>query len=151
MIAVISPAIEWMRTHPALMWWSGALSLVMFVGTLVVVPVLLVKMPADYFVKPRGRDPDDWRGEHPVLRWAGLIGKNLLGVALMLMGIALLILPGQGLLTILLGVTLLDLPGKRQLEIALLKQRGVARAVNWLRRRYQQEPLEMPAESTTST
>ena len=140
--------LEWLRSHPAFLWWSGTISLAMFVGTLVIVPILLVKMPEDYFTAPRSEEPDDWRGDYPALRWAGRCGKNLLGLLLVLMGIVMLVLPGQGLLTILLGITLLDLPGKRKLEIALLRQRGVHRAVNWLRRRRHQPPLELPARPT---
>jgi hypothetical protein len=138
--------MDWVRSHHAVMWWSGTASLVMFVGTLLIVPVLLVKMPANYFTAPLSEEPDDWRGERPVLRWAGRIAKNLLGLVLVVTGLAMLVLPGQGLLTILLGITLLDLPGKRRLEIALLRQRGVSRAVNWLRRRRHQPPLELPSK-----
>lgn len=142
MIEWFENLVTWIRAHPQVLWWSGAASLMMFFGTVVVVPLLLVKMRSDYFIKPLG---GEWRMEHPVLRWLGLIGKNLLGVVLVVLGIALLVLPGQGLLTILLGMTLLDVPGKRRLEIALLRQRGVHRAVNWLRARYDRPPLQMPA------
>jgi hypothetical protein len=66
------------------------------------------------------------------------------------MGIALLVLPGQGLLTILLGITLLDLPGKRHLEIVLLRRPSVSRAVNWLRRKSGRPPLDLPAKSPST-
>lgn len=140
--------MDWFGTHPAALWWSGAISLVMFVGTLIVVPILLVKMPADYFRKSPRRSGDDWLGQNPALRWTARISKNLLGLLLVLMGISMLVLPGQGLLTILLGVTLLDLPGKRRLEMALLRQRGVGKAVNWLRRKYHRPPLELPPKDS---
>jgi hypothetical protein len=149
MIDALTDALEWFGDHPAVMWWSGAVSATMFFGTLLVVPVLLVKMPADYFLHDRHETPPDWRGQHPALRWSVLIGKNLLGGLLVGMGILMLVLPGQGLLTILLGITLLDLPGKRRLEIALMRRPGVSRAVNWLRRKYGRPPLQMPAKSTS--
>lgn len=149
MMDAVTSAMDWVRENPAAMWWSGAVSLSMFIGTLLIVPVLLVKMPADYFTSRRSETPDDWRGEHPALRWSGRIGKNLLGSGIVGMGILMLVLPGQGLLTILLGISLLDLPGKRRVEIALLRRPGVSRAVNWLRRKYGRPPLEMPAKSTS--
>jgi hypothetical protein len=149
MIDALTDAMDWFRKHPAAMWWSGAVSLSMFLGTLLIVPVLLVKMPADYFLHDRHETPPDWRGQHPALRWSTLIGKNLLGGLLVGMGILMLVLPGQGALTILLGITLLDLPGKRRLEIALLRRPGVGRAVNWLRRKYLRPPLQMPAKSSS--
>ena len=57
------------------------------------------------------------------MRWAGLIGKNALGIMLVLLGILMSIpgVPGQGILTILLGIMLIDLPGKRALEYKILK------------------------------
>jgi hypothetical protein len=145
MIDALLSAMAWVRAHPAAIWWSGAVSLVMFVGTLLVVPVLLVKMPEDYFVSRRNPPPAGWLARHPALRWGGLIGKNLLGIGVFVMGLLMLLLPGQGLLTMLLGVTLLDLPGKRRLEIALLRRPEVSRAVDWLRRKYGRPPLQMPA------
>jgi len=148
MIERLSNFAHWVQTHPAVIWWSGAVSLAMFLGTLVAVPVLLVKMPEDYFTTSRHEKLEDWRGEHPLLRWSARILKNVLGTLLVILGLLLLVLPGQGLLTILLGITLLDLPGKRRLEVALLRQRGVARAVNWLRRKYNRPPLEMPRSSS---
>jgi hypothetical protein len=149
MIEAVTTVLDWFREHPAAMWWSGALSLAMFLGTLLVVPVLLVKMPADYFLHDRHETPPDWRGQHPALRWSARIGKNLLGGLLVGMGILMLVLPGQGLLTILLGVSLLDLPGKRRVEMALLRRRGVSRAVNWLRRKYERPPLQIPPKSSS--
>src|SRR5437763_13401118 len=76
----------------------------------------VVRLPADYFLGPY--PPPVWRDRHPVLRVSGIVGKNLLGVVLVIIGIILALpgVPGQGLLTILLGVMLLDLPRKRRLE-----------------------------------
>jgi hypothetical protein len=67
----------------------------------------------------------------------------VLGVALVLVGIPLVPLPGQGILTIFAGLLLLEFPGKRRVEIALIRRPGVLRAVNWLRRRAHRPPLEI--------
>src|SRR5690606_23299263 len=121
MIDAVRSAMEWVQANPAAAWWSGAASLTMFVATLVVVPVLLVKIPEDYFLQgrrgtPQDWCPDDWK-DLPLLRWTALVGKNLAGAAIVVTGFLMLVLPGQGILTMLLGLTLLDLPGKRRLEI----------------------------------
>jgi hypothetical protein len=133
--------IEWIRDNPAVLWWSGTLSLVMFVASLLAVPLILVKMPEDYFLQT---PPDDWRAEYPVLRWGGRILKNVTGLVLVIVGVALLVLPGQGLLTIFLGITLINFPGKRRVEMALLRRPGASRAVNWLREKYGRPPLQIP-------
>ncbi len=70
-----------------------------------------------------------------------LTGKNALGYLFVLMGIAMLVLPGQGILTIMIGVTLLDFPGKYRLERWLVSRRPVLRSINWLRRCAGREPL----------
>ena len=48
------------------------------------------------------------------------------------------------LLTILLGLTLVDFPGKRVLELALIRRDHVHRSLDWLRRRFGHEPLQIP-------
>jgi hypothetical protein len=78
-----------------------------------------------------------------VLRWGGLVLKNLLGAFLVLFGVVMSLpgVPGQGVLTILLGVMLLDFPGKRQLELKLVSRPKVLRTVNGIRRRFDRPPL----------
>ena len=77
------------------------------------------------------------------LRWAWRIGKNLLGVVLVVAGIIMSIpgVPGQGILTMLLGVMLLDFPGKRPCEQWLVKRRRVRSAIDRVRARFGKPPL----------
>ncbi len=78
---------------------------------------------------------------HPALRWFGLAVKNVLGLVLLLAGIAMLVRPGQGVLTILMGIALLDFPGKRQLERRLIALPTVLRTINKLREKFGRPPL----------
>ena len=64
----------------------------------------------------------------------------------MLAGIAMLALPGQGILTILVGITLLNFPGKRRLELRIVRQRRVLRAINWMRAKAKRPPLVLPVK-----
>ena len=70
--------------------------------------------------------------------------KNLGGYALVGAGVAMLVLPGQGLLTILIGLGLIDFPGKREFERWIVCRRPVGRALNWMRRRAHRPPLVLP-------
>ena len=80
-----------------------------FVGSLIAIPMILVRLPADYFDT---RTPRHWmKDHHPALRLSGLIAKNLVGIVFLLAGFAMLFLPGQGLLTMLIGISLMDFPG----------------------------------------
>ena len=124
--------------------WLAIASAIAFVGTLLLIPIVVVRMPADYFVA-EAPPPWSFRGRFPLLSLAVRVLKNLLGVALVAVGFALLVLPGQGILTILLGLTLVDFPGKRRLEVALVSRDRVRRSLNWLRGRFGHPPLEIPA------
>ena len=69
---------------------------------------------------------------------------------MVLVGVAMLLLPGQGILTILIGLMLLDFPGKRGLERRLVQQPAVWRAINWMRAKAHQPALELPTAETTA-
>jgi hypothetical protein len=71
------------------------------------------------------------------------VGWNLLGGALVILGIALSV-PGQGVLTILAGLILMDFPGKRRLLLAVLRRGTVRAVVDRLRARSGRPPLEIP-------
>ena len=78
-----------------------------------------------------------------------LVLKNLLGGALVLIGLVLS-LPlvfGQGVLTMLIGISLLDLPGKRKLELSIVRREPVRKSMDWMRRRAGRPPLELPPKS----
>ncbi len=53
----------------------------------------------------------------------------------------MLVLPGQGIITLLVGLMLLEFPGKQRLLQRVLGQRQVLRAVNRLRQRAGRGPL----------
>ena len=122
---------------------GGLIFLVTFVVNLAIVTLILVRIPADYF--KNSHKTEFWSGPHPALRALGIIGKNILGVLLVALGVLLSIpgVPGQGLLTILLGIMLLDFPGKKTLERKLLNRPEIVKAINKLRRRFDKPALEL--------
>lgn len=140
---------DWYHQHEALAWWMFVLSLLTFIGGIIVVPILLAKMPSDYFLHPR-RTAARFSQHHPVLRISLLIVKNLLGVMFVLFSIPLLAGPGQGILTLLIGISLLDVPGKRRLELWLVRLPRVLQAINWIRRKADRPPLELPHDGPQS-
>lgn len=117
----------------------GILSGVFFIGSLIAIPILLVRMPVDYFDerRPRGRI----RTNHVVLRIAVDVFRNLIGIVLVLAGIAMIVLPGQGLLTILLGLSLVDFPGRNKLERRIYGRPVVLRTINSIRAKFGKPPL----------
>jgi hypothetical protein len=121
-------------------WFAlGVVSVVFFIGTLIAIPIILVRIPVDYFDERKHRS---WlENHHPVLRITAYILKNLVGVVFLLAGIAMLFLPGQGVLTILLGISLMDFPGKRKLERKIIGRPSVLGAINSIRKQFGKEPL----------
>jgi hypothetical protein len=112
------------------------LFVITFSVSLGIVSLILVKLPPTYFKEDHPRD--FWTERHAAIRMMGIVGKNFLGVVLVVLGIVMSLpgVPGQGLLTILLGIMLLDFPGKRRLEYRLISRPAVLRAVNKLRAKF---------------
>lgn len=100
--------------------------------------VVLVKLP-----------PDHLRRERRPRSRARTVGKNLLGALLLLAGVAMLLLPGPGILGVVLGVSLLDFPGKHRLVGRLLGSPRALRPINRLRARFGAPPLEAPPRPAT--
>ncbi|MDX1570075.1 MAG: PGPGW domain-containing protein [Xanthomonadales bacterium] len=126
------------------LWWLGGVSAFMFVATLLVIPWLVIRIPADYFVDPHRHNPVVLSGR-PILHAVWRIFANLLGVVLVFAGVAMLVLPGQGILTIVVGLLLMNFPGKYELERWLVSFRAVHRSINGIRRRAGRQPLVVPA------
>src|SRR5687767_13380085 len=81
----------------------GVASAAMFVGSILAIPWIVRRLPTDYFVRPQRRRS-----------LAVTIVRNVFAVVLIALGIAMLVLPGQGIITVLIGLTLLDLPIKHR-------------------------------------
>jgi len=132
--------IEWIQSNGTAFWWLVASTIITFLATLIAVPILVVRIPPDYFSR-RKRHGKLWANQHPVVRAMLMIGKNALGFILVVAGIIMLVLPGQGVFTILIGIMLLNFPGKYRLERWIVARRPVLRSINWLRRRAGRAPL----------
>ena len=101
-----------------------------------------MRLPEDYLVND---GQAGWLDKQPaVVRWGLRIFKNLLGVVLVILGIVMLVLPGQGILSIVLGLSLVDFPGRHALQCKLIRRPKVIDSINWIRRKFQRPPLILP-------
>ena len=115
------------------------LSIFFFVGSLIAIPFILVRLPADFFDI---RVPRPWmENHHPVLRLLGHLVKNLVGAIFLFAGFLMLFLPGQGILTMLIGISMLDFPGKRTVEAKMIGQPAVLNIINGMREKFGKPPL----------
>jgi len=134
---------QMVEQHEGLLAGLAVFSVVALVGSALALPFLAARLPEDYFVDQQ-RHTSSLRQFHPVVYLLLRVAKNLVGWTLILAGIAMLVLPGQGLLTIIVGVILCDFPGKFRLERWIACRHGVMRAINWLRQRAGHGPMLAP-------
>ena len=124
---------QWVKTwseNSFLLIGLSGFSLVTFVMSLVALPVIIAKIPWNYFLE---KTPGFLQRRPLLPRICLLVVKNMAGVLLIAMGFIMLFIPGQGLLTIIVGVALMNFPGKKNLEQLLLKTKKIRRALNWIR------------------
>jgi len=136
--------LEWVRIHEIAFWWIGALSMATFVGTLIIIPLLIVRIPADYFKRKKQKPEPCYKNHYAAICFIGLVFKNLFGIIFVLAGVAMLFLPGQGFITILIGIMMLNFPGKLAMERRIVQQPSVLRAINWIRAKADRPVLEVP-------
>ena len=120
-------------------WMLGIASAAMLVISAMLIPYLIVRLPADFYAENNHRRR--LFQDRPIVRSLFLTVKNTIGALLLVAGILMLVLPGQGILTILAALALLDFPGKRKLEMSILHRPTVMKSINWLRKRAGREPL----------
>jgi len=120
--------------------WIAVGAFVGFIAGLAAAGICVLWLPVDYFERER-RPYWDVGQCSPALRWSLVVARNLVGGALLIAGIAMLLLPGPGLLTTLLGLVLVDLPGKHALIRRILAREHVLAAANRLRARFHKPPL----------
>jgi len=135
---------EWVHIHKIAFWWIGTLSIATFVGTLIIIPILIVRIPADYFKRKKQKQKSCNKNQYAFICFIGLVFKNLFGALFVLAGLAMLFLPGQGLITILIGIMILNFPGKFALQLRIVQQPTVLGAINWIRMKANQPVLEVP-------
>jgi hypothetical protein len=124
---------------PALVIGLSAFSIVTCVVSVVVASWAVRRLPEDYLL----HEPELARGSKgPSL---ALIARNLAGGLLVVLGLVLIPLPGQGVLTILAGLALMDFRGKRRVERWLMLRPAVFAAINHSRVRGGHPRLVLPA------
>ncbi|MEC7907208.1 MAG: PGPGW domain-containing protein [Verrucomicrobiota bacterium] len=102
--------MEQIENYEGLLIGLGISSVVLFLGTVILIPLIIAYLPSDCFT----RTIKPFRQLNP-LHMFGRVAKNLIGTLFLLSGFIMLFIPGQGILTTILGLSLIDFPGKRGL------------------------------------
>ena len=141
---LVNSFINWFANHPEVLIGMGISSIFIFLISILGISWFIAQIPEDYFLRSK-RQPSKWREQKPILRFVVMFGKNLIGLSLIIGGLLMLVLPGQGLLTIVTGLLLINYPGKYKLEQKLSSMPSIFKALNWIRLKANKPPLQKKA------
>lgn len=112
----------------------AGISLITFCISLLCIPWLVSQLPQNYF-----QNPKDVR-EQP-LSTSSISGpiifllRNLIGFVLFTAGIAMLFLPGQGIITMIIGIGIMSFPYKQYLIYRATRPASIQSAMDWIRQK----------------
>lgn len=128
---------QFFEAHREWLLLLSVLSVLMLVASVLLVPWLVIRAPRDVFV----RDAPPERGP---LALVLLLLRNLLGAVLFVAGLLMLVLPGQGVITMVVALCLADVPRKRALLRRIVARRTVWRTLAWIRAKAGVPPFDAP-------
>ena len=139
-ITLLNSLLEVFEAYRSLIIWFGSISLFIFLFSLLTIKWLVALIPEDYFINKR---VSKIRSINPLLWYIFLIIKNIIGYSLILGGIMMLVLPGQGIFTIIIGLMLSNYPGKYSIERRFIAIPSILKSINWLRRKSNKPPINL--------
>ena len=132
--------LEFLSDYKIYLVWLGTLSFIIFIFSLLTIKWLVALIPSDYFIK---KNNSEFRSNYPIFWLVSIIIKNLIGYTLIIGGILMLVLPGQGLFTIFIGLMLSNYPGKFYIERKFIAIPSVLKTINWLRKKSKTPPIKI--------
>lgn len=143
-MSITEKIISWSSMNSDLLFLLGSLSIFILIISVFMMVLIISFLPEDYF-KSENRNliSSVQNSRYPLLKLLVLITKNFFGILLLVSGILMLVLPGQGILTIITGLVFIDYPGKYKFERKLLRQKGVINSINLIRSRLSKPPLKV--------
>ena len=89
----INSFIQWFVDHPEVLIGMGISSIFIFLISIIGISWFVAQIPEDYFL-PLKRQRSIWQEQKPILRFIVIIGKNIIGLSLIIGGLLMLVLPG---------------------------------------------------------
>lgn len=124
---------------PESFWTATAVVLIAFAvfaaAATVVLLILLFSADENFFIRLIEKE------EQPFRLTVFSVVKNGFGLFLLIAGILMLVLPGQGILTVLISLLFLDFPGRRKLILKILSSEKTEQALNRIRRKFGKKPF----------
>ena len=131
---------------PNFIFLTILLTTVVSIAYFIVISYIITQMDKRYFIRKKNAGDDVSEKPHLTSMNSSVIYvvnivKIIIGVCLLLCGVVMLVLPGQGLLTILIGLSLVPFPGKNKIEQDLLSRKSVRSSLNWIRMKANKDPF----------
>ena len=140
---MINDLLSFLQDHQTIVTTVSTISAVFFVTSLIALPIIISRLPDNYFLGEHRLSTEN-RPPLSIIERVILIVKNILGIILVLIGVVMLVLPGQGLLTILIGFSLSNFPGKYKLERSIIRRPTIFNTLNWIRHKAGKNKLQLP-------
>lgn len=116
----------------------ATISMLTFVISIICIPLLVARLPRNYFQLPKHNIRGDNRRLTPSYIFILLL-RNIAGAFLFLAGIAMLFLPGQGVITIIIAFAMMTLPYKKVVLHKLTRHDSVQKSLDWIRKKMKKE------------
>ena len=133
----------WLMSYSSILIGLGTLSISILIFSIMAMGWFIAQIPEDYFIHDK-RQGNHWNKYSSKARIAIVIFKNIFGGIMLIGGLFLLILPGQGLLTMIIGLLLIDYPGKFKLEQKIISIPSIFKGLNWFRAKAKKTNLLHP-------
>ena len=135
---LLEQIIDLVDEYKSVIFWLSLLSFLIFIFSLVSIKWLVALIPIDYFVYKKN---SKFKTKYPFTWLISMIIKNIIGYLLIIGGILMLVLPGQGLFTIFIGLMMSNYPGKYYIEKKIIAIPTILKTINWLRKQSNKEPI----------
>ena len=133
--------MQFINEYSLLLEWLGLLSVLTFFGSLIAIPWIIARLPVNYFIRHR-QLVTERHERHPLIARLTFMLRNFVGIVFLITGIVMLVLPGQGIITILIGISFMDFPKKHHLVDYLVRRQKVITFLNWIRKKEKKPVFE---------
>ena len=131
---------------PNFIFFTILLTTAASIACFIVISYIITQMYKRYFTRKKISGDDSSETPHLTsmnssVTYVVKIAKIIVGVFLLVCGIVMLFLPGQGLITMLIGLSLIPFPGKNKIEQNFLSRKSVRSSLNWIRIKANKDPF----------
>ncbi len=116
----------------------GMVSIAIMLISIFLIPVFIKNIPTDYFINNKYHQMNINNTKQFII----IIGRNIIGFILIIVGVIMLFTPGPGIITILVALFLMKFKNKAKLEYMLVKNNATFKALNYLREKVNKEPFK---------